>query len=193
MVVLFTYQQKMNTNTKKAILELDYLHPDYKKTIDPFIPEILQLIEKFSQSADYVTSTDHAKIILLSVIDHLLNSMPLSPIEFDGVDWGLVFDNIYQNKRCGAIFKDDFGGYYLDAIVWCHKDNHFTGMVDGVHSTQYIKSFPFEPKTFYIDVIDVEVAPDGWEYFIKDPKQLEEVFNYYDKNETNRKDLIFKF
>ena len=165
----------MNELTKKSILELDYLQPNNKKVIEPFIPEILQLIEKFSQSADYVTSTDHAKIILLSVIDHLLNSMPLSPIEFDGVDWGLVFDNIYQNKRCGAIFKDDFGGYYLDAIVWCHKDNHFTGMVDGVHSTQYIKSFPFYPTTYYINV---EFDESSERYHIND-MNIKFVFHTY--------------
>ena len=50
-----------------------------------------------------------------------------------------------------------------------------------VGSAQYIKSFPFEPKTFYIDVIEEEVAKDDWEMYLKDPKQLEKVWEYYDK------------
>jgi len=45
----------------------------------------------------------------------------------------------------------------------------------------YIKSIPFEPKTFYIDVIDEEVEHDDWEMYVKYPKQLEEVYKYYDK------------
>jgi hypothetical protein len=45
----------------------------------------------------------------------------------------------------------------------------------------HIKSFPFTPKTFYIDVRDVEIAKDDWESFIVDPSQLEEVWKYYDK------------
>jgi hypothetical protein len=44
----------------------------------------------------------------------------------------------------------------------------------------YIKSFPFTPKTFYIDVKDVEVAKDDWESFVVDPSQLDEVREYYD-------------
>ena len=45
----------------------------------------------------------------------------------------------------------------------------------------YIKSFPFTPKTFYIDVIEEEVAKDGWEMYVKDISQLDEVWAYYDK------------
>ena len=66
-------------------------------------------------------------------------------------------------------------------------------MEDGtvMTSRQYIKSFPFKPKTFYIDVIDTEwadkeetVEEEGggwWTSIIKDEKQLEEVFEYYNK------------
>ena len=176
MVVLFTYQQKMNTNTKKAILELDYLHPDYKKTIDPFIPEILQLIEKFSQSAGYVTSTNSTSHLLIAVIDQLLHSMPLSPIySNDDIQWELVFDGVYQNKRCGSIFKDHYGAYYLDAIIWCHKENHFNGVVDGIHSAQYIKSFPFYPTTYYINV---EFDESSERYHIND-MNIKFVFHTY--------------
>jgi hypothetical protein len=62
-----------------------------------------------------------------------------------------------------------------------------------VGSAQYIKSFPFEPKTFVIDVISTEyhkkedgtlVPQDGggwWESIVKDPKQLDEVWHHYDR------------
>jgi hypothetical protein len=46
----------------------------------------------------------------------------------------------------------------------------------------YVKSFPFVPKTFYIDTQDVEVEKDDWESFVVDPSQLNEIWDYYDQN-----------
>ena len=45
----------------------------------------------------------------------------------------------------------------------------------------YIKSFPFKPKTFYIDVIEEEVSKANWEMYLKDITQLKKVWNYYDR------------
>ena len=62
-----------------------------------------------------------------------------------------------------------------------------------IGSSQYIKSFPFEPKTFVIEVDEKEYRknPDGtlvpeegggwWESWVKDPRQLDEVWEYYDR------------
>ena len=98
----------------------------------------------------------------------------------------------YQNRRNSAIFKKEIDSkpYYLDAIVWRDSSGScFTGEVDGVTSRQYIKSFPFIPKTFYIDVEswevnketnEPEVGSGWWESKIKDRDQLKEVFDYYD-------------
>ena len=58
-----------------------------------------------------------------------------------------------------------------------------------IGSRQYINSFPFTPKTFYIDVIQTEWADKNetikqegggwWTSVIKDESQLREVFKYY--------------
>ena len=85
----------------------------------------------------------------------------------------------------------------------------FTGTVDGIKSRQYVK-LPFTPKTFYVDVIREQLPPEwteepyiegsetydnaeyektgvknwkknNYRYHIKDQKQLEEVFKYYEK------------
>jgi hypothetical protein len=50
-----------------------------------------------------------------------------------------------------------------------------------LRSRQYVKTWPFEPKTFVIDVDEHEVAPDDWEFYVKDANQLQEVFDYYEK------------
>lgn len=100
---------------------------------------------------------------------------------------------------------DESRAYYLDAIVWKGVEDYdtFTGRVyiddknfELISSRQFVR-FPFKPKTFYIDVIripitkeeaesrDLHYIEDGFNecYYtiLKDPKQLDEVFKYYDK------------
>lgn len=113
---------------------------------------------------------------------------------------------MYQNKRCSALFKSKSGKcWYIDAIVWKGEEEYdtFTGRVyiddknfELIGSSQYVK-LPFKPKTFYIDVVRVPISKEEAEqrkmHFIenekddcyytilKDPKQLDKVFKYYDR------------
>ena len=50
-----------------------------------------------------------------------------------------------------------------------------------ITSRQSIKSFPFTPKTFYVNVRSVEVEKEGYDTFLDDESQLEEIFEYYDR------------
>jgi hypothetical protein len=115
----------------------------------------------------------------------------------------------FQNKRLSSVFKEGKEGkpYYLDAIVWIPegKDYGFTGRVSITEGSEeqigcmhYIKSFPFAPKTFKITVHEKEyrkledgslVEEEGggwWESWLADPKQLDEVWEYYDKKENKK-------
>ncbi len=114
----------------------------------------------------------------------------------------------YQNSRCHALFMNgvDTKPYYLNAIFWKGEEEHdtFTGRVyvdnvnfETIDSSQFVK-FPFKPKTFYIDVVRIPISKEEAEaknvnYFethdkgcyyvvLKDKKQLNKVFKYYDKN-----------
>jgi hypothetical protein len=115
--------------------------------------------------------------------------------------------DLYQNCRCSALFKNskESKANYLDAIVWKGTEAYdtFTGRVyiddkdfELIGSSHYVK-FPFKPKTFYIDVVRVPITKElaesrGMHYIedglkecyytiLKNPKQLEKVFKYYDK------------
>lgn len=116
----------------------------------------------------------------------------------------------FQNKRLSSVFKQGKDGkpYYLNAIVFVPegKDYAFTGNSvaisensdETVGSFQYIKSLPFVPKTFKIAVHEKEYRKlkDGslveesgggwWESWLVDPKQLDEVWEYYDKKEPKK-------
>lgn len=117
-----------------------------------------------------------------------------------GKDWTDENGYGYQNKRESAVFKKgkNTSSYYLYAIVFREEDGQtFTGsgteMSDGsvLTSRQFIKSFPFTPKTFYIDVISKRYTDkdektedkngDWWRHWVKDESQLDEVWEYYNR------------
>lgn len=89
-----------------------------------------------------------------------------------------------------GIFKEEEYDTFTDRVYIDDKDFELIG------SSQFVK-FPFKPKTFYIDVVRVPISKeeaekrdlhyieDGFNecYYtiLKDPKQLDKVFKYYDK------------
>ena len=158
---------------------------------------VMELIEVFSKQGHSGMSAP----IVADIFKKLANYEPLGPITGKDEEWSDVRDlgngkPWYQNKRCSALFKDGKDGraYYIDAVIkrdqrgvtwsgmaWLNEEDWLNGdrskMID---KRGYVKSFPFTPKTFYIDVKDVEVAKDDWESFVVDPSQLDEVREYYD-------------
>lgn len=191
------------TNTQRhAKTELDILlatntDPENRPIIEEFIPEILALCEKFGNSGQSGGSAPYVASVLSQAIEKLLLQETIAPLTGEDSEWGEYSNGLYQNNRCYSVFKaaKDGRAYYSEAIVkqtqngsrwsgpfWMSKEDYLTGNKDLiVRSRAYIKSFPFEPKTFYIDVIEEEVEPDDWEMYLKDPKQLEEVYKYYDR------------
>lgn len=194
------------TNTQShAQRELDILiktTPD--AIIKDFIPEILALCEAFGRSGQSGGSASYTASALSKAIKKLCLQQPVCPITGVDEEWNEVGTNVWQNNRCYGIFKDAGNKpYYLDAIVWNGDTvgesgntgwDTFTGTINGISSRQFIKSFPFTPKTFYIDVTRVpydekihnkaeavSCGPGDFVYLIKDMNQLDEVFNYYNK------------
>jgi hypothetical protein len=160
---------------------------------------VMELIEVFAKQGHSGMSAPY----VASIFEKLANYKPLIGITGKDEEWGDV-RNIgdgkpwYQNKRCSALFKDGKDGkpYYIDAIiirdqngtcwsgmVWLNEEDYKSGdRSKMIGKKAYVKEFPFYPKTFYIDVKAIEVAKDDWESFVVDPSQLDEVWEYYDKN-----------
>lgn len=190
-----------------------------------FKDEILALCEKFSVSGQSGGSAPYVASAISSAVKNLCTYQTISPltgVDDEWVDQAKKNGNetLFQNKRNSAVFKDDTGAWHLDAIIWCadtpgesgNNWDNFCGTVQGIKSSQYIKSFPFYPKTFRINVTR-ELLPADWEeepyfqekdyyiaeefattgiknwikgdkyrYVIKDMKQLDEVWEYYNQN-----------
>ena len=158
---------------------------------------VIELIEVFSKQGHSGASAP----IVINLFKKLVKFEPLEAITGKDEEWALVGTKEngspwYQNKRCSALFKEGQEGraYYLDAIVkrdqngnywsgfaWLNEEDFQTGdRTKMIGKRGYIKSFPFIPKTFYIDVKEVEISKDDWESFVTNPAQLEEIREYYD-------------
>jgi hypothetical protein len=207
-------------SVEKAQYELDRLLKKAEEKgetllVKDFVPEIMSLVQKFADSGQSGGSAPFTAGAITEVLRKLLAHEPLGGVENVDDEWNDISDiegveegtGTFQNNRLSSVFKEGKDGrpYYLDAIVFIPegKEYGFTGnsvmMSEGseetVGSSQYIKSFPFEPKTFKITVTEKEyrklkdgslVEEDGggwWESWLKDPKQLDEVWEYYDKKE----------
>jgi hypothetical protein len=198
------------SNTKSfAERELDILlqlhsDPDNPPIIEEFREEILALCEKFGNSGQSGGSAPYVSSAISGAIKKLCMQQPIAPLtglpeEWNEVDRERNGKKIYQNNRCSGVFKEGEDGqaYYVDGIVkrcengscwngslWLTKEDYLADNKDRqMGSRGYIKSFPFTPKTFYVDVIEEEVKKDDWEMYLKDFEQLREVFEYYDMPE----------
>lgn len=193
---------QLHAKTELEILSANATNPDNRPIIEEFTPEILALCEKFGNSGQSGSSAPYVAKALSLAIEKLCLQETISPITGEDSEWCDVTEindgvTLYQNNRCGGLFKEGKEGkaHYIDAIVkraqdsgcwsgsfWLSKEDYLTGNGDLMVSNRcYVKSFPFEPKTFYIEVIEEEITKDDWEMFLKDPKQLEEVYEYYDR------------
>jgi hypothetical protein len=176
--------------------------------VKPFKDEILSICEKFGNSGQSGGSAPYTASIISETIKKLFLHEPISPITGDDNEWICVShisdgEILYQNKRDGAIFKDGSGkAYYTDAIIkkdqnnigwsgsfWLSNEDYLSNRKDlKIKTRGYIKSFPFTPKTFYINVTDIEVKKDDWESFINDVNDLNEVKEYYHLNLSDFRD-----
>ena len=132
--------------------------------IKDFVPEILAICDKFGNSGQSGGSAPYTASALSQAIKSLCLQEPITEIYGDEDEWVDVSkmsdgENLYQNRRGSALFKNgDQSPYYLDAIVWVTEKGHgWSGVAynendEMIYSRQHIKSFPFVPKTFYIDV-----------------------------------------
>jgi len=201
----------MTSTQKFAKQELDILKsttPD--SIITPFEKEILALCEAFGKSGQSGGSAQYTASAISQAVKKLMLHEPICDVIGNENEWVDISEissgDLWQNSRCSGLFKNPDGKLsYVDAIVWKGEEkwDTFTGRVyiddkdfELIGSSQYAR-LPFKPKTFYIDVVrvpitkieaesrDLHYIEDGFNecYYtiLKDPKQLEDVFKYYDK------------
>ncbi len=193
---------------RHAQVELELLSqsatdPENRPLIEEFKEEIIALCEKFGKSGQSGGSYKYTARALSMAVETLCCFETIAPLTGADEEWNDITnmnngEPMWQNKRESGLFKYPDGSVeYVDAIVkrtqngttlsgnfWLSKEDYLQGDKNRqISNSQKIKGFPFKPKTFFIDVIEEEVAPDDWEMYLANPEQLEEVWEYYEKPE----------
>ena len=110
--------------------------------------QLLELVLVFSTHGHSGLSAAHA----VSMLEKLLRYEPIGPLTGEPEEWMEVGTGVFQNKRCGRVFKsaEHFGGqaYDIEAIVFREPNG---ACYTGSGSRQPIV-FPYTPKTVYQDV-----------------------------------------
>lgn len=118
---------------------------------------VLKLLNVFNGEGHSGTSAPYT----ISVFEKLASFKPIAPLTGEDWEWNDVSEYggrndgpLYQNKRCGNVFKDANGAYDSNGIVWYEwytdeetgekSKSHFTNSQSRVSIT-----FPYVPKTEY--------------------------------------------
>lgn len=109
---------------------------------------LIDMVRVFSAEGHSGFSASYAT----SALKTLLAFEPLGPlygVDSEWVDVGKQNgSSLYQNNRCGRIFKEGSHAYDIDGVVFREPNG---GCFTGRHSRVPVK-FPYTPKTVYVDV-----------------------------------------
>ena len=149
---------------------------------------VMELIKVFAEQGH----SGHSAGRVNALFHKLAAYQTICPLTGEDSEWndvgGIGNDNTFQNNRNSAVFKQGKDGqaYYIDAIIWRTQEGMtYTGKTEEeISSSQFIKSFPFTPEIFYIDVIEEEVKKDDWIFRIKNMADLDKVWEVYDREKN---------
>lgn len=119
---------------------------------------VLELLEVFGNQGHSGASAP----MVTSLFTKLALFQPLSPLTGEDSEWNDVSDEggreggpLFQNNRCGHVFKDEGGAYDIDGRVFVDPDGmQFTRGADSAAPV----TFPYVPTTEYVRV-DAEGEP----------------------------------
>ena len=124
---------------------------------------IMELLTTFANQGHSGFSANY----IVNLFNKLAKYETLSPLKGNDDEWGNVSDmsgdrkTLFQNNRDGRVFKNDDGAFFTEAIIWTESgESSYTNK----DSNRYIKSFPFTPKTFYVEVDKERNVLDTEEY-----------------------------
>ena len=124
---------------------------------------IMELLTTFANQGHSGFSANY----IVNLFNKLAKYETLSPLTGNDDEWGNVSDmsgdrkTLFQNNRDGRVFKNDDGAFFTEAIIWTESgESSYTNK----DSNRYIKSFPFTPKTFYVEVDKERNVLDTEEY-----------------------------
>lgn len=96
--------------------EMERMWPESEEMQDMAKANVLELMEIFSKQGHSGNSAPY----VLGLFQRLASFKPLGQLTGEGSEWMEVGDNMYQNIRCGTVFKEGKNGeaYWLDGNIF---------------------------------------------------------------------------
>lgn len=177
----------------KRELKLAGFDPNLDPVVSKFIWDSLIKLLGVYKDISRVPEMDS---IILEFFNILARGETLSPLNGTDSEWIELNhhddDIVFQNVRNNYLFKCKDGTVkYSNGVIqnsdgYLYPGPFFQSKEDAMSNKNQIgmmivKSFPFEPKTFILDV-DSIVLEDGTKIsWVKDPNQLNDVWEIYQK------------
>ena len=124
---------------------------------------ILHMVSEFTKEGHSGFSASYA----LGILEKILKFEPVTPLTGEDWEWveiskemsGSNNGTLYQNARCGRVFKDDDGAYDIDGKVFWEW---YTDEESGERFKSYFTNresrtpvtFPYTPETVYEERTD---------------------------------------
>jgi len=111
---------------------------------------VLELLDVFSQQGHSGFSAGYA----LSILEKVMKFEPITPLTGDDDEWNCINDDrtnnneIFQNKRCSHVFKENGEAYDIDGKIFVDPDG---GSYTSRDSRVPVE-FPYTPKRIYMNV-----------------------------------------
>jgi hypothetical protein len=110
-----------------------------------YLPKaVLELIDCFAAQGHSGMSAN----VTIQLFTQLARFEPLGPLTGEDDEWNEVSDGLFQNRRCGHVFKENGQAYDNEGRIFRESDGCcFTNGKSRVPIT-----FPYTPKREYVDV-----------------------------------------
>lgn len=152
----------MSALLKWAESELDRLVKDNDEMQREINKDILDVVKVFSEQGHSGFSASYA----INLLNRLLSWKPVTPLTGEESEWGEVRpwnegNNLQQNLRCSAVFRNNFDNstaYYIDGKVFS-DDGGRTWFTKGGKGSSVSVTFPYAvpDKPEYIIINEGEV------------------------------------
>lgn len=119
---------------------------------------VLKLLDVFDGEGHSGSTSSYA----IGLFEKLAKFEPIMPLTGEDWEWTDISEQsgrpLWQNKRCGHVFKDKDGAYDIDGIVFYENivdesgitfKSYFTS-----HESRIPVTFPYTPKTEYKEYIE---------------------------------------
>lgn len=104
--------------------------------------EVIGLLNLFAKGSHSGSSAPYT----INLFKQLASFKPIGPITGKDNEWCEVSDGVFQNKRCGNVFKQEGKVYDIDGKVFIDAN----GCSYTNYKSRVPVKFPYTPKTIYI-------------------------------------------